>query len=715
GGARALRALFPPIASTRLRLRGGWLALPFYLLVNLLYPISLEQADWVETTDQFAWLALAAILMGTLVGNGRLPWRSAGALGAAVGALALVTLTALARDAGTFRERTVDLAIRVNNWLTQVIAGEAAYDPTVFVLFLGASVWAASFLGAFALARERRPWDVLLLCGFCLVVNVSLALTPLLLDLVIFTLCAMLLLARLHVVTLQERWTRHNIVPSGEMDWRVLRGGLTWTAVLVIMALLTPRVSAAEALDTAFRTFEGPYQRVESEWQRFFAGVTGPSRLRGVSFADAIRLGQPPNLGDRVVMTVETPSEHFWRAVTYDFYTGAGWRSTETDRSERIAPAIKERGRVDVIFTIEVPHGNLLFGANEPVKASIPHQFQTGEERTYSTAVRAVSRAQAAGTYTMISFVSLADKATLRAAPATYPAAIRQKYLQLPSSLPQRVRDLARQVVAGRDNPYDMAEAVELYLRQTYRYSSAVKAPPTGRDTVDYFLFDLKEDFCEYFASAMVVMLREVGVPARIVEGFSKGDYDPTQGRYVVKELHAHAWVEVYFPEYGWIEFEPTPSEAVFARADEPPPDVGLAETAPLGPGGNPLEQSDLDLLREDESGALSSGEEGSAAAAAPVIDPRPPLVALVLVLLMALAALARFQWRFRGLGAVDAAWGKTALLGSYVGHGPRPSQTTYEYAGTLGRAVPDARDGVATIAQARVRDRYSPAGASED
>ena len=208
--------------------------------------------------------------------------------------------------------------------------------------------------------------------------------------------------------------------------------------------------------------------------------------------------------------------------------------------------------------TLQVPQQSLLFAANEPVKVSIPAQFQTGADRTYSTALRAVRSGQAAETYTVTSFVSVVDKAVLRRAPSVSPDYVRQKYLQLPSTLPQRVRDLAHKVAGNQSNPYDIAETIESYLRVTYHYAPQVKAPPPGRDPVDYFLFDLKEDFCEYFASAMTVMLRELGVPARVVEGYTTGALDPNTGKYVVKELDAHAWVEAYFPNYGWIEFEPT-------------------------------------------------------------------------------------------------------------------------------------------------------------
>ncbi len=709
------RSLFPPIALSRLRFRGGWVALPIYILLISIYPLSLQQAEWVHTQEHFTWLAFTALFFGTLVGNGALSVRRSALLGGIVGAIAILLYTTLATEGGLLHDRLVRLAVSVNNWITQVLAGEAATDPTAFILFLGATVWSSSFVGSFALSRVLRPWDVIAFTGFCLVVNVSMALTNLIADLVVFTLAALVLLVRLHIVALQTRWQRQNIVPSGEMDWRLLRGGLTWTMVLVIMALVTPRVGAAEVLNRAYTVFESPYHRVEAEWQRFFAGVSGPSKLRCVSFTDSIRLGQAPNLGDRAVMTVDAATGHFWRAITYDFYTGNGWRTTETDKLDKITPPVLGREKFDATFEMIAPHQNLLFGANEPVRASIPFQFQTGADHSFSTSLRAVRVSQTSERYSVTSYVSVADKAALRRASTTYPDYIKQKYLQLPSTLPLRVRDMAHKVAGDGSNALDKADALESFLRTTYRYAPAVRAPPPGRDPVDYFLFDLKEDFCEYFASSMVVMLRELGVPARVVEGYTTGTLDPTSGKYVVKELDAHAWVEVYFPLYGWIEFEPTPSQAPFLRLDSDAAGLG----SPGGDSDAAADQRDR-LLREDadlNSGPDSGEGEGFGGAGSLVqnFDPAPLMVLLLLMGLLLLLAVARFQFRFRGQATVDAAWGKARLLASYAGYQAHPSQTTYEYATMLGEAVPDAKVAIVDIAEARVRDRYTPSGATDE
>ncbi|TMC36450.1 MAG: transglutaminase domain-containing protein [Chloroflexi bacterium] len=714
---RTLRSLFPRPARRRLRFRGGWFALPIYVLLVLIYPLSLQQAEWVRAADHFTWLAILGVITGVLVGNTRMSTTRAILLGGVLGAIAIVIATSMATEGNAIlREKLVKLAINVNNWLTQVLAGESASDPTAFILFLGATTWSSAFVGTFALQRTGRPWDMLLFVGFCLIVNVSMALTNLLADLVVFSLASLVLLVRLHIVLLQDRWQRYNIVPSGEMDWRLLRGGLTWALVLVIMAFFTPRVGAAEVLGRAYNVFESPYHSVEAEWQRFFAGVSGPSKMRGVSFTESFRLGQSPNLSDRVVMTVDAASGHFWRAMTYDFYTGGSWRNTETDRVDKVAVPALGRERFDATFEINVQQpGGLLFVANEPVKVNIPAQFQTGADRTYSTGMRAVRGGQASEKYTVTSFVSVADKAVLRRGPTGYSDYIKQKYLQLPSTLPQRVKDLAHRIAKDETNNYDMAEAIESYLRTTYHYAPQVKAAPPGRDPVDYFLFDLKEDFCEYFSASMTVMLRELGIPARVVEGYTTGTLDPNTGKYVVKELDAHAWVEAYFPTFGWIEFEPTPSQAPFLRIDS---DLTGGATLPGDERG--IDDPDNPRVARDESEGLGRsdldpGLESASSDLDEPFDPKPMFGVLLIIALLVLGAWTRFQMRFRGQRPIDAAWGKARLLAAYAGYHPHPAQTSYEYAAMLGDAVPDAKTAILDIAESRVRDRYTPVGATAD
>ena len=138
--------------------------------------------------------------------------------------------------------------------------------------------------------------------------------------------------------------------------------------------------------------------------------------------------------------------------------------------------------------------------------------------------------------------------------------AIEAKYLQLPQSLPQRVRDLSVSLTASSDNRYDKVKAIEQFLSSKFPYNLDVRTTPRNRDFVDYFIFDLKEGYCTYYASAMAILARCAGIPARYVEGYMlpPKPIEPGSSTYMVSNMQAHSWVEVYFEGYGWLPFEPT-------------------------------------------------------------------------------------------------------------------------------------------------------------
>lgn len=163
--------------------------------------------------------------------------------------------------------------------------------------------------------------------------------------------------------------------------------------------------------------------------------------------------------------------------------------------------------------------------------------------------------------YTGVSDLARPSPRELEQAGADYPASIRSRYLQLPPGLDARIPVLARQITAHRTNPYDQMTALEQYLRTNYRYT--LHNLPTGRDPLATFLFDRKAGYCEYFASALAVMGRSLGIPTRVVNGFLSGQYNDISGEYVIRGRDAHSWVEAWFPlgEHGiWVPFDGTAS-----------------------------------------------------------------------------------------------------------------------------------------------------------
>jgi len=161
--------------------------------------------------------------------------------------------------------------------------------------------------------------------------------------------------------------------------------------------------------------------------------------------------------------------------------------------------------------------------------------------------------------YSGISRFPVLKAATLQAAGQDYPVDVADKYLQLPARLDPRIPELARQVAEQAATPYDKSVALETYLRSQFTYTLNLRGTPAD-DPLPHFLFETRAGHCEYFASAMAVMLRTLGIPSREVNGFLPGEFNSIGGDYIVRASDAHSWVEVFFPKSGWIVFDPTPA-----------------------------------------------------------------------------------------------------------------------------------------------------------
>jgi len=306
-------------------------------------------------------------------------------------------------------------------------------------------------------------------------------------------------------------------------------------------------------------------------------GIGRPSTLDAVVFT--ARTGELPPLpvNELREAKINIP-RHYWRMISYDVYTGRGWATSQTE---------SERYPADQYILDNVPDGYILLN-QEIHKASdddarlfwsghlaqVDRPFQAAWRTRPDTAHAStdplagadmLGSVTSATTYHVRSIVPDPTEVQLRTSSPEYPQLIRQKYLALPDSLPQRVRQLAAELTADQTSAYDKARALEAYLR-TYPYTLDVPAPPADQDIADYFLFELKKGYCDYYATTMVVMARSIGLPARLVAGFASGTYIPTTAIYFVRGADAHAWAEVYFDEIGWVEFEPTASQPEIIR-----------------------------------------------------------------------------------------------------------------------------------------------------
>ncbi|SCW76219.1 Transglutaminase-like enzyme, putative cysteine protease [Paenibacillus tianmuensis] len=335
-------------------------------------------------------------------------------------------------------------------------------------------------------------------------------------------------------------------------------------------------------------------------------GWTSETRARTGYGSDDGKLGRPLQQDDSLAFTAVTPRLTYWRGEAKSFYTGQGWAAvndppaafvpnqTERQEDSRLRSAASTLVRQEIRIASPSLNRQLFAGGELKRVASmqsaegkpIPTEWVWKQDTTDRYTVPAL-------TDPLVSYEVDALVLTDRTIPAAdagtdYAEDVRHRFLQLPASLPDRVRRLAEQLTMGLQTPYAKAEAIERYLRKHYVYSlEGTRAAGKNEDFVDRFLFEQKTGYCDHFSTAMVVLLRSAGVPARWVKGFAPGEAVSRTAdrdeRYVVqvRQKHAHSWVEAYFPSVGWVPFEPTPGFALSGRAsaDEVP---AAASTAAL-------------------------------------------------------------------------------------------------------------------------------------
>ena len=315
---------------------------------------------------------------------------------------------------------------------------------------------------------------------------------------------------------------------------------------------------------------------------------------------------------------------------------------------------------------------------------------------------------KARDSYEITSSVSTATPDQLRRAGTDYPTHIFQNYTQLHDELPQRVRDLALQLTASAETPYDKAKAIEFYL-SGMPYTLEVEPPPFNADGVDHFLFTLGEGYSEYFGSAMTVMLRSIDIPARFVTGYTTGDKVVDRDIYVVTDSHSHGWIEAYMPNYGWIPFEPTPGRSIPVAVPPPPlvaeaGDVSSAQGIDDDECIEEIEECDEELL-DATSGEIDTVPlpwGGQLAAAF--------LWAVGGAAGTALLGLAAWlAWRRYMTPSEDprVAFQRMATLGTLASVGPASHQTPFQYRLCLSNLLPDHRQPVAVIIDYYVRSTY--------
>ena len=682
----------------RYRPRFGWL--PFGLLAAALAGLVLSVLDvaWVPLDGVVIWTVALGFLLGALLAQRTVrpavAWLSLIVAGAAL-SLALVAelwpppfvARQGAAEIAAYGARQLALfADRAAGWVTAVAGGGRSTETVVFTLGLALAGWFVAAFLAWSSYRLGRPYWGLTLVGAALAVNTFYGQAPLYWAVLFFGL-AVTAATFLNYLHREAEWERTGVDYSAEVrpDLLVYAAGVSLGIMSLAMAL--PAINF-RAIAEAFQRQEAVVA-AEQTLERAFAGVQQPRTDEGAIGAGGLPrsflLGGDPQLAATVVMTaaVALPADlppgaaltaRNWRSVSYDVYTGRGWaRSSERDEAVEAGqpiPAAEAAAQITLTQTVDWVHDRRATRYTVGRPALFSHDL-TVSWRGSDDLVGVRGRNNAPFRYTAQSTAVLLDPAGLEAARLEdVPAEIRARYTALPRGIPDRVYELAR-VAAGLEagdaappSPYAQARAIEAFLHQ-YPYTLDLPQPPRDVDIVDYFLFDLQRGFCDYYASAMVVMARAVGLPARLAAGFLQQPPD-ARGVQTVRQLDAHSWAEVYFAGIGWVEFEPT---ALFAVAAAPAAPAAGDSAPPTFEPPQPMA----------------------------VVPPRAPQRQTPWFLWLGLAALALVVWQLWGrralarrraprvpLDAVQAAFAGLQDGAAAAGHPYRPGQTPDEFAAAL-------------------------------
>jgi transglutaminase-like putative cysteine protease len=497
------------------------------------------------------------------------------------------------------------LATRVALWWEGVRAGGAAQDNLVFALAGSLLLLLAGSMVAWLARRTQQGYaaaaPALWLLGTLLLYSSGgkyLLITGLAL--------AVLLQLLLDQEVLTQRWQALQLDYSpGLLVDRMLT--VFSAAVLVLtVATVMPNLFYRPLVMRYYQAMAPINEGMESFLERLFPDVRATSRLRGSGLGglpNEFLLQGGPQVTGTEVMRVRTnesgtylapyeevaPPGHYMRGGTLTDYSGKGWSNPdERLRVEVTAdePWQQEQpwGRKLVVQSVILEIGSqVIYAAPEPIELSTNARL---EERLPGDAVGLFSRERS---YTVVSAVPAVDEEILRGLRAWGEGSPLPEgyeiHLALPDTVTERTRALAEEVTAGRTTMYDKAAAIEEYLRQ-YEYDLGVPPPPANvEDVADYFLFDLQRGYCDYYATAFVVLGRMIGLPTRFATGFAVGTWNPVESVWVVTEAEAHSWPEVYFPQVGWVPFEPTAGRPTLTRIASPQFGVaGAVAGQPLPP-----------------------------------------------------------------------------------------------------------------------------------
>jgi transglutaminase-like putative cysteine protease len=715
----------------------GWSTLFLLLLLLSIAALTISQAEFTEGTHILGFVGIVAVLAGLFLAKSNFTPGTAHLYAFLYGLFTVLYLvgTILPTDM-SWQARIIDLVQRQVDWLQKAIGGGTSRDGLVFVLQTAFIFWLLGYTAAWYTFRQPRVWRVIIPTGLVLfsVVYYYYGPRPLLYYLAAYIAVALVFIARTHLITQEREWQGAAVRYEPGIRYNFLRAGLLAALVLLIAAYPIPTLSASPAVNDALSVARGPWRGFQETWTRLFSALQVYGLPTSDPYQTSMSLGGPRTVSNDLVMDIYVAEEMpnlYWKAIALDSYRGGGWTTTVRHETslhipdDGLLPISQLASREVVTQTVInfLPNSSFLYAAPELIGSDRQMYVDATQDQDGNMLVAAVRSRfimRQGDQYQVISNIPNVDIESLRTAPTRYPAWVEATYLQVPPEITPETLELASRLTAPYDNVYDKATAVQDYLRQAIRYNDQISAAPRDVDPIHYTLFVSREAYCTYYASAMAIMLRSQGIPTRIVNGYVQGEYDPLSRSYRVRASDAHTWVEVYFPNYGWIQFEPTASLPVPVRAE--PAAALLSDETDARPSPQPIFDDERPLLdTEAEDDFLADMESGAAADEAAALAAeeleswwqRLPLwqTAVALLILAIAFALTRLATELnqRVEADVNRSYSRLEMWAGWLGLQFRSANTPYERAEMLETAVPEGKSAIHNLIQQFVLLRFSP------
>ncbi len=717
----------------------GWLAMLLLTIAVYSVVFSIISASWVNNS----YILLISTAIGLLLGLGiakiqRFPQAILHLAAVLMGHWLSIWLVSTFAFHSSWMQLLENLRLVISGGFTAAVPSNS---EMVFLFYLTFLSFFLGYFGAWLTYRARLPWLVALVYCAIMLVNLNYIKQDLSYLVVIMLAALILLIMRIQLVNQLTEWTNEGLhtdrVWLQNITNRFVQVGALFTLLILLISWMVP-IAAQPASGTNF------WNNLDNAWANITHGqfsLSSPGTLFQPSQSPANFFGDQLSItGDVILPAGEVlyytgspkSQPQYLEGFTYDNFDGHTWISTTSNVSQQFGAnaqlPIETSDNINQVTTtvtiVKPPEGtkHYLFAPAQPWSFNVPTTLYGNGIITAWTQQSLLTPEES---YQVTSFIPTATAQDLLPFPlpqdnqspwlnGSNMSTIKQYYLQMPTDLPSNpsVQSTLRQWTRDAQNAYSAIKSIESHLSDPTQFTYSVTNPPVPAnvDAVAWLL-QTHQGYCTYYASAMTIMARMLGVPARIVNGFSQGHFDSQH--WVVYGQDAHSWVQIYFPGFGWVNFDPTPG---FSGKTGPTAQPGQtpAQThpsthpTPTTVAGHPKPGTQ----HHPKPGSTGAGVNSNSSA---IVAPQNLFLMLSLatllgsIVIFGFALLSRYKnYKLSASITASTIFRRVCRLGALLGSPPQRWQTPYEYYRTLGLRFPQVAAPMHRITELFVRERWA-------